>query len=89
MGQISGDLSDVKYAVFDDFPWDTMKRFYKQWFGAQKIFTLTDKYRAKKTIKWGKPIIWLCNPDEYDHRPIVSDWMSANTITYILQNPLF
>lgn len=89
LGQISGDLSDVRYAVFDDFPWDVMKRFYKQWFGAQKTFTLTDKYKGKRTINWGKPIIWLCNPDDFDTRPIVSDWMLANTITINVTNKLY
>lgn len=56
--------SDVDYAVFDDisgglgfFP------SYKQWLGGQFEFTVTDKYKHKVTLKWGKPTIWCCNTD--------------------------
>jgi len=62
-GMIMLDLwnSDAEYAVFDDFEdWD---RFYtyKQFLGAQKEFILTDKYRKKENVRWGKPSIILSN----------------------------
>lgn len=50
-----------EYAIFDDFEdWD---RFYvyKQFLGAQKEFVLTDKYRKKQNVQWGKPSIILSN----------------------------
>lgn len=59
------DLWDenCKYLIFDDMPWERMKSFYKSFLGAQKEFVLTDKYRHKRNVKWGKPCIFLCNAD--------------------------
>lgn len=89
MGQIADvNLPDVKYAVFDDFSWDAMAKFAKQWFGAQQVFTVTDKYKSKKTIKWGKPIIWCCNPED-EHSALSSDWMKKNSIRVYVDNKLF
>lgn len=89
LGQINDvNLPDVRYAVFDDFSWDSMAKFYKQWFGAQRTFTVTDKYKAKKTIQWGKPIIWLCNPEDSHVIPDTC-WMQANTIKVFIDNKLF
>lgn len=81
-----------EYAIFDDFDFT---KFYtpKQWFGAQKTFAVTDKYRKKKTILWGKPIIWLCNPDQ---NPMGTEmnggfrqWMELNVDIIELFNKLF
>ncbi|ORX44058.1 hypothetical protein BCR36DRAFT_373539 [Piromyces finnis] len=55
------------YIILDDFSSDITK-FLPSWkcfFGGQKQFTLTDKYRGKRTVKWGKPMIWLSNEDLY------------------------
>jgi len=62
--QFSADEFDAakRYIVFDDIDIDFFPS-WKAWFGAQKQFTITDKYRAKRTIRWGKPMIWLCNDD--------------------------
>jgi len=50
-----------KYAVFDDFE-DWSKWYaYKQFLGAQHEFTVTDKYRRKRQVKWGRPCIVLSN----------------------------
>ena len=61
---VRADIEDAQYAVFDDiqggfqfFP------AYKGWLGAQQTFTVTDKYRGKTTINWGRPSIWLMNDD--------------------------
>lgn len=90
MGQIRGDLSDIKYAVFDDFNFDNLGRNAKSWFGAQSTFTITDKYKAKRTINWGKPIIWLCNPEDFP-TPCGSpgNWFEQNSIVVHLTNKLF
>ena len=55
---------NADYAVFDDIA-GGFQFFpnYKGWLGAQKTFTVTDKYRAKKRIDWGKPCIMLMNED--------------------------
>lgn len=75
------------YAVFDDF--EDWSRFftYKQFLGAQREFELADKYRAKKTVKWGKPCIVLSNemPQFRDMR-----WVEANCfIVNIKDNKLY
>ena len=73
-------LSDTaEYAVFDDiqggfefFP------AYKGWLGAQKEFTVTDKYRKKKTVHWGKPSIMLMNDDPCTCKGVDYAWLKLN-----------
>lgn len=86
MFDLSRFSHDVDYAVFDDFLWDNFVKFHKQWLGAQKEFTLTDKYRKKMTVTWGKPCIFLCNEDNV---PPSSDWMLSNCVFVRLNSPLF
>lgn len=78
--------TEATYAVFDD--WEDWSRFYlyKQFLGAQKEFVLTDKYRKKLTVRWGKPSIILSN--EY---PLFKDqlWIEKNTIIVHIKHPLF
>lgn len=78
--------NDVSYAVFDDFAWDAFVKFHKCWLGCQREFTLTDKYRRKQTVLWGKPSIFLCNDDNV---PPSSDWILANCLYVRLDGPLF
>jgi len=67
--------SSVSYAIFDDFEWQFMP-FKKCFFGCQKCFVLTDKYKGKRTVEWGKPMIFICNelPNE-----LCSSWYKENT----------
>jgi len=44
------------YVIFDDFDFKFMPN-KKQWLGCQKEFVITDKYRKKFSISWGKPCI--------------------------------
>lgn len=76
---------DADYAIFDDISTDNFKQ-YKQWLGAQRQFTATDKYMRKRQLLWGKPCIFLANqiPD-FDDR----DWINANCSIVQLRNPLF
>lgn len=70
----------VDYIIFDDFDWEYFGS-KKQWWGAQREFTVTDKYRKKKTIKWGKPMIYLCNPEEdpfINTKMTSHDWFRQN-----------
>lgn len=55
---------DSRYAIFDDIS-GGFEFFpnYKQWMGGQFEFTVTDKFKHKRTVKWGKPTIWICNTD--------------------------
>lgn len=51
----------AEYAIFDDFPEWSKWFSYKQFLGAQQEFTITDKYRKKRTVRWGKPTILISN----------------------------
>lgn len=85
-GQFNADDIDTSrsYAVFDDIQ-ITAKTwtYWKSWFGSQKQFTVTDKYRKKRTIKWGKPMIFITN-EAWDPRFIRDldrseiEWMEGN-----------
>ncbi|UDN67472.1 replication-associated protein [robinz virus RP_428] len=83
--------SDAKYIILDDF---NIKFFpaWKSFFGCQKSFVLTDKYRKKRTVQWGKPCIWLCNDDGDPRRTLSgaeSTWLWSNCLIYESDNPLF
>lgn len=86
---------DCKYAIFDDisggfgfFP------SYKQWLGGQYEFTVSDKYKHKMSVRWGKPTIWLCNQDpRHDAykpggRPDF-EWMEDNCDFVEITEPIF
>lgn len=82
-----GLFSDLcSYAIFDDLPWEHFSKFHKQWMGCQETFTVTDKYRKKKTISWGKPSIFLCNPED---EPPESNWLNENSLRIRLRSSLF
>jgi hypothetical protein len=51
--------------------------------GAQQQFTVTDKYTRKKTIRWGKPCIYLNNQDplEANLPDWQKQWLQANCVT--------
>jgi hypothetical protein len=54
------------YTVFDDIPFEKLIAA-KGWIGCQHTITFTDKFKPKITITWGKPSIFLLNP-EADYR---------------------
>lgn len=53
---------DRAYLVLDDIEFDYIPA-RKAFFFGQKEFTLTDKYRKKKKVIWGKPTIYCCNTE--------------------------
>lgn len=73
---------DADYAVFDDISGGMAKFDYKNWLGGQSAFSVTDKYRKRRTIQWGKPCIYLCNqnPFESEHPNVDLDWLSRNSV---------
>lgn len=92
-GMIDIELWDDKaeYAVFDDVQWEYFPQ-KKGFIGAQEQFTLTDKYKKKKTVNWGKPIIYLYNPDMdplLKCTPHEQDWLDQNVIYTEVTKPLF
>ena len=77
------------FVVFDDFEFKFLPN-KKSWWGAQDEFTMTDKYTRKRTIKWGKPAIYLCNPEDDPSRlPEWNTWFDENCITIVIYNKLY
>lgn len=79
---------NASYCIFDDFSWDFIP-CKKGFLGAQETFVLTDKYRKKRTVSWGKPCIVLCNDFPVISDPNFADWLQANTISIVLSNKLY
>lgn len=82
---------DAWYGVIDDISPEFFKAQYKQFLGCQKEFETTDKYRKKCTIRFGKPVIFLCNPPEMDNIRHFWDyeWVKANCDIVELENKLY
>lgn len=92
MDDVRGDIETARYAIFDDMQ-GGFKFFpsYKGWLGAQATFTVSDKYRHKFTIEWGRPTIWLCNDDAWseDLTNCDVDWLFKNVAVVHLTTPIF
>lgn len=82
---------DAKYGVFDDIPVEFFKHSYKQWLGCQSDFDITDKYRKKIHVYFGRPAIFLMNPPEYEKIPEFwdADWIEGNVVTVKLTDKLY
>lgn len=75
--------AESSYLVLDDLDVQYFPN-WKPFLGCQKQFTVTDKYRHKRTVKkWGKPCIWLCNPG---YSPMDSDKLSFSDKEWIQGN---
>lgn len=80
---------DGKYLVIDDIEWKWVPA-KKALLGAQQQFTLTDKYRKKVTLSWGKPCIYLCNRDMDVFNTCEEwHWLKENCIYVRLDNKLY
>lgn len=85
------DYDDTcKYAVFDDIS-GGFKMFphYKGWLGQQQQFTVTDKYKHKQTIRWGRPTIWISNNDPTEDQHVDYEWLQGNCIIVYIGTPLY
>lgn len=74
-------LEGVDYAIFDDFGGLKYLPTFKFWLGHQKQFYVTDKYKGKQLVHWGKPSIWLSNSnpmDEFGLKVEDAVWLQAN-----------
>ena len=87
---VRGNLVEAQYAVFDDMQ-GGFKFFpaYKGWLGAQKSFTVTDKYKGKTTIEWGRPTIWLMNESPSSCTDVDYDWLMGNCFIAHVSEPIF
>ena len=80
---------NASYLVIDDIEW-TFVPCKKGLFGAQQQLTITDKYRKKQTLIWGKPVIYLCNPDDDVYFTCKeTKWLLDNCTYVYLNKPLF
>lgn len=78
-----------RYLVIDDIEWKYFPA-RKALLGAQSTFTMTDKYRKKVTLAWGKPCIYLCNKDmDVFNSCDEYEWLKDNCVYYNLQGKLF
>lgn len=83
---------DAKYIIFDDFTSVEFVPARKGFFGAQREFTVTDKYMGKATVYWGKPCIYLTNKSNpFACLKELDDiqWMEDNSVVIELAAPLF
>lgn len=83
---------DADYIILDDFSSDILKYLpsWKCFFGGQKQFVLTDKYRGKKTVHWGKPMIWLSNEDLFKNLNIEHlEFIKKNCECIVLNKNLY
>lgn len=81
----------AQYLVLDDIPFEYVPS-KKQLFGSQKEFALSDKYRRKRRLKWGKPVIYLFNPDadpwgSLSHSE--KEWYALNVQREYITNKLY
>lgn len=94
------DLSNVRFIVMDDMTCENFFKFaWKPFWGCQREFVITDKYKSKRTLifpkKWS--LIWLCNPDQNPFNPnqfgvnhdIRTYIRQQNYIQITLERPLF
>lgn len=90
---LTDDFWSHGYIVFDDIDWDSIKSSAKSWFGAQRDFSVSDKYRRKRRIPGGIPCIFLCNPDAYYADGLYSfikgAWAQENVVCITIDNKLY
>ncbi|QPB44148.1 putative replication initiation protein [Botrytis cinerea genomovirus 1] len=71
-----------EYAIFDDII-EGFKGIasYKGWFGSQHEVVVTDKYRMKQRITWGRPSVFISNTDPRDDLPRDQvKWLEGNCV---------
>lgn len=90
MDEVKGMIDEARYAVFDDMQ-GGFKFFpsYKGWLGGQGQFTVTDKYKGKTTIQWGRPTIWLMNESPSACTDVDYEWLMGNCFIVHLAEPIF
>nr|QCX29445.1 Replication-associated protein [Plant associated genomovirus 9] len=88
----------VEYAVFDDMVGGLRAGYfnYKDWMGGQSNFAVLDKFMNKRSIRWGKPTIFICNEDPRDQPPAFNDrvgldwaWLEENCVFYEVKDAIF
>lgn len=77
-------VENVEYAVFDDVSWKNSALAddqYKSWLGCQAEFSVTDKFRKKTRINWGKPVIYNTNKSPFERLRLEDiRWLQENCV---------
>lgn len=76
------------YGVLDDIPWESLKFNYKSLLGRQKDVTWTDKYRAKKSVKFGYPVI-VCTNTVPEFTREEREWLMWNVDIFSIDHVLY
>lgn len=76
------------YAVFDDINPEFFPN-YKGWLGGQHTFSVSGKYMRNRTIRWGKPAIWVSNVDPRGTGKWDNNWLEINCIFVDIFTNLF
>lgn len=78
MWNIDQYSDEAEYGVIDDFDWEQFAKYgYKSMLGLQYQATVTDKYRGKRMILHGKPVIMITN-ELPEFKNGEGDWLIAN-----------
>lgn len=80
----------AQYIVLDDIDWDFLP-CKKPLLGCQQEFTITDKYRKKRSVVWGKPCIYLCNDIVWYCKATIAwkQWLDANVVFFNIEKRLY
>jgi len=93
------ECPDADYAIFDDMRGGiAFFHMWKDWLGCQAEFDIKEMYRDPRSLKWGKPSIWLSNkdpreemrcakPGSFDESDIL--WLEANCIFVEISSAIF
>ena len=83
---------DCEYAIFDDLPRGLRDMDFKFWLGGQLYFNVTDKYKHKRFLKWGRPAVYISNNNPLKDRYLSKsdkDWLEGNAVIVEVTAPLF
>lgn len=71
--------NQADYLIYDDIPFSPT--FMKGMWGGQGQLTMTDKFKKKFTVVWGKPFIFICNPedDPFEMKDGRGEWVLAGS----------
>lgn len=89
MWSVDEYTDEAQYGVIDDFDWEQFKKYgYKGLLGLQYELVVTDKYRGKRTIKHGKPVVFITNelPEFVNGE---GEWLNKNVIFINVWEKLF
>lgn len=85
-------VAGSRYVIFDDIPWERFKYSFKSWLGCQRNFTVTDKYRHKRTITGGIPSIYIGNKENDPFTfcsHLEEQWIKENCVVFYVNNKLY